>query len=151
MAVNVQIKTRQMLHSDIVNALKIEELSFSEPWSKQVFVEYLNQRKSFGIVAESDNDMIGFALYDLLDVSIFVASFAVHPMHRRCGVGTKLFNKLHDKLKIGGRESINTCVKETNLVAQLFLKSQGFICDAIIDDIYANGELGYHFEKFLST
>ncbi len=144
--VNEQVKTRYMTRSDIIKVLVVEEASFEIPWTKEDFESYLDQRQSIGMIAETTNDIIGFVTYDLLDKKIAITNFAILPQWRRKHVGTELFSKLYSKLK-NGFNIIEVCLKETNLVAQLFLKSNGYICDAIVEDLFEDGDLGYHFVR----
>ena len=65
-------------------------------------------------------------IYELHKAKLHILNFAVHPQFRRLGVGSQMVAKLISKLSSHRRTRITLEVRETNLTAQLFFRSQGF-------------------------
>jgi ribosomal-protein-alanine N-acetyltransferase len=78
------------------------------------------------MVAEQGEKVVGFMIYELHKNKLHILNFAVHPGYRRAGVGIQMVNKLVSKLSSHRRTRITLEVRETNLTAQLFFRSQGF-------------------------
>jgi ribosomal-protein-alanine N-acetyltransferase len=78
------------------------------------------------MVAEVDHEIVGFMIYELHKSKLHILNFAVADSARRQGIGTQMVNKLVDKLSQQRRKEIVLEVRETNISAQLFFKSQSF-------------------------
>src|SRR5438270_12125014 len=65
-----------------------------------------------------------------------ILDFAVAPACRRVAVGTQMVAKLISKLSSHRRTRITLEVRETNLAAQLFFRSQGFKAIKVLRSFY---------------
>lgn len=130
------IHIRWMIRRDMRDVLGIESSSFEFPWSEEDFVQCLRQRNCIGMVAEHDEAVVGFMIYELHKTRLHVINFAVHPAFRRRGVGSQMLNKLIAKLSVQRRSKILLEVRETNLDAQLFFRDNGFRAVAVLRDFY---------------
>jgi len=65
-------------------------------------------------------------IYELHKAKLHILNFAVHPNYRRTGVGGQMITQLISKLSNHRRTKITLAVRERNLIAQLFFRSQGF-------------------------
>ena len=74
------------------------------------------------MVAEHDDQIVGFMIYELHKTRLHVLNFAVARQYRRLGVGTQMLEKLVAKLSHQRRSRILLEVRETNLAAQLFFR-----------------------------
>ncbi|HEX3872486.1 MAG TPA: ribosomal protein S18-alanine N-acetyltransferase, partial [Pirellulales bacterium] len=110
--------------------------SFEFPWSEDEFIRCLRQRNCVGMVAELDDKVVGFMVYELHKTRLHVLNFCVSPAHRRCGVGSRMIQKLVGKLSTQRRTRIMLEVRETNLAAQLFFRAQGFRAVNVLHDFY---------------
>jgi [ribosomal protein S18]-alanine N-acetyltransferase len=122
----VMRETRWMIRRDLDEVIEIERLSFPVPWTEEDFLSCLRTRNVVGMVCEDKRRIIGHMLYELHKSSLHLVNFAVHPDHRRDGVGASMVHRLTTKLVEQRREEIVLEVRETNLSAQLFFRSQGF-------------------------
>lgn len=113
----------------------IEKASFEFPWSERDFIRCLRQRGCIGMVAELDGVVVGFMIYELHENRIHLINFAVDLSHRRSGVGKAMMGELIRKLT-SDRNRILLEVRETNLDAQKFFKSQGFRAISVLRDFY---------------
>lgn len=128
---------RWMIRRDMPSVLDIEEKSFEFHWCEEEFIRCLCQRTCIGMVAElPDETIAGFMIYELHKNRIHLLNLAVHPSFRRLGVGLAIIDKLVSKLSKDRRNRIMLEVRESNLPAQLFLKSSGFRAVQILRDFY---------------
>jgi [ribosomal protein S18]-alanine N-acetyltransferase len=135
-AVNVQI--RWMIRRDMPDVLRIERESFEFHWTEEDFLACLRQRNCIGMVAEHDNRVVGFMIYELHKTSLHILNFAVAPGWRRHSVGAQMIDKLINKLSQQRRQQISLEVRETNLTAQLFYQSQGFRAVKVLRNHYSD-------------
>jgi ribosomal-protein-alanine N-acetyltransferase len=116
--------------------MQIEQASFEFPWTEEEFIRCLRQRDCIGMVAERNEEVVGFMIYELHKTRIHILSFAVHPEFRREGVGKAMTEKLVSKLAYQRRNRIVLEVRETNLSAQLFFRQLGFRATGVLKDFY---------------
>lgn len=125
------IHVRWMIRRDLPEVLEIEHDSFAEPWCEDDFILRLRECKTIGMVAEDEDRVVGFMIYVLKPTSLELINFAVHPGHRRRGVGATLVRKLTSKLTGSKRHELVVRISESNLEGQVFLRSQGFLATAV--------------------
>jgi ribosomal-protein-alanine N-acetyltransferase len=121
-----------------MEVLEIENQSFEFPWSEDDFIRCLRQRNCIGMVAEHDERVAGFMIYELHRNRLHILNFAVAPEFRRKGVGHQMVEKLIGKLSSQRRSRIMLEVRETNLAAQLFFRSLGFRAISVLRDFYVD-------------
>ena len=130
------VHIRWMIRRDMPSVLAIESSSFEFPWTEDEFIRCLRQRDCIGMVAERNEEVAGFMIYELHKTRIHVLSFAVHPEFRREGVGKAMIEKLISKLAYQRRNRIVLEVRETNLDAQLFFRQLGFRATGVLKGFY---------------
>ncbi len=130
------VHIRWMIRRDMPEVLAIENASFEFPWLEEDFIRCLRQRNCIGMVAEYEERIVGFMIYELHRNRLHVLNFAVHPQQRRRGVGQKMVDKLVGKLSTQRRDRIMLEVRETNLDAQLFFRQLGFRAISVLRDFY---------------
>jgi ribosomal-protein-alanine N-acetyltransferase len=122
----LQVHIRWMIRRDMPEVLAIEAGQESLPWMEDEFLKVLRQRNCIGMVAEADDQIVGFMIYELNKHRLQILNFAVHPKFRRRGVATQIASKLMGKLSSQRRTKISLHIRETNLPAQLFFRAIGF-------------------------
>jgi ribosomal-protein-alanine N-acetyltransferase len=132
----VNVHIRWMIRRDMPEVLAIEAHSFEFPWSEDDFIRCLRQRNCIGMVAERDERVVGFMIYELHRNRLHILNFAVHPDFRRNGVGNQMATKLIGKLSPQRRSRILLEVRETNLDAQLFFRDLNFKAISVLRDFY---------------
>jgi ribosomal-protein-alanine N-acetyltransferase len=132
----VRVHIRWMIRRDMPDVLAIETDSFEFPWTDEDFLRCLRQRNSIGMVAEHEDRVVGFMIYELHKSRLHVLNFAVGRPWRRLGVGTQMISKLIAKLSTQRRSRILLEVRETNLPAQLFFRSAGFRAISVLRGFY---------------
>ena len=130
------VHIRWMIRRDMPEVLAIEGNSFEFPWSEDDFIRCLRQRNCIGMVAEHDERVAGFMIYELHKTRLHILNFAVHPDYRRRGVGAQMVEKLIGKLSYQRRTRILLEIRETNLPAQLFFRALGFKAISVLRDFY---------------
>jgi ribosomal-protein-alanine N-acetyltransferase len=125
-----------MIRRDMPEVLQTEQDSFEYSWTEEDFLRCLRQRNCIGMVAEQGERVVGFMIYELHKQKLHILNFAVHPHYRRGGVGQQMVSKLISKLSSHRRTRITLEVRETNLPAQLFFRSQDFKAVRVLRHFY---------------
>ncbi len=126
------LRIRWMIRRDMPAVLDIEATSFEYAWSEGDFIRCLRQRNCIGMVAECENQVVGYMIYELHKNSLHILNFAVARSWRRHGVGRAMMCKLTGKLSAKRRDHILLEVRESNLDAQLFFRRLGFRAVAVL-------------------
>ena len=132
----VRVHIRWMIRRDMPEVLQTEQESFEFAWTEEDFLRCLRQRNCIGMVAEQGEKVVGFMIYELHKAKLHILNFAVHPLCRRSGVGAQMVAKLISKLSSHRRTRVTLEVRETNLGAQLFFRSQGFKAVRVLRAFY---------------
>ncbi len=132
----LRVHIRWMIRRDMAEVLDIESQSFEFPWSEDDFIRCLRQRNCIGMVAEQDEQLVGFMIYELHKTRLHILNFAVSEDATRRSVGQQMVDKLISKLSSQRRTRITLEVRETNLDAQLFFRDCGFRAVSVLRDYY---------------
>ena len=130
------VQIRWLIRRDMADVLRIEHESFEFPWTEEDFLSCLRQRNCIGMVAEHEQKIVGFMIYELHNSKLNILNFAVGDEARRSQVGTQMVQKLVDKLSQQRRNEIILEVRETNLSAQLFFSNHRFRAVSILRGHY---------------
>jgi len=127
---------------DLDEIMELERLCFASPWSRQVFVEELQQDFSWIMTlrhAESRR-MLGFINYWIVHDEIHVLNVATHPEWRRRGLGQLL---MQHAIEVGtGRSAqlVTLEVRRSNAAAHTMYLKLGFVVVGVREGYYENGE-----------
>ncbi len=132
----IRVHIRWMIRRDMPEVQAIEAESFEYPWSEDDFIRCLRQRNCIGMIAEYEDHVVGFMIYELHKTKIHVLNFAVAPAFRHRGVGSQMVAKLIAKLSTQRRSRVMLEVRETNLAAQVFFRSNGFRAISVLRNFY---------------
>ena len=143
----VRIHIRWMIRRDMPEVLATELSSFEYAWTEDDFLRCLRQRNCIGMVAETDEHVIGFMIYELHRSRLHILNFAVHPEVRRTGIGKQMLSKLVNKLSTHRRQKITLAVRERNLEAQMFFSRHDFKATRVLRHYYEDsGEDAFQME-----
>jgi ribosomal-protein-alanine N-acetyltransferase len=131
-----KIIIRWMVRKDLPEVIDIERKCFEYPWAEGDFIATLRQRNCIGMVAEYQNRVAGFMVYEVPKNRIHLLNIAVSPEHQRSGFASQMIKKLTNKLITQGRSKITVEIRETNLPALLCFKSVGFRATVILKNFY---------------
>jgi ribosomal-protein-alanine N-acetyltransferase len=132
----VCVHIRWMIRRDMSEVFDIEFLTFDRPWTEHDFLGCLRRSNSIGMVAEHEDQVVGFMIYELHKTRLHLLNFAVHPDFKRQHVGTEMVNKLVGKLSKERLTRVLLEVGERNLPAQLFFRSLGFRAISVLRNFY---------------
>jgi len=117
---------REVQKKDIASIVRIENIAFSQPWSKKGIADFLKQNNSIMLVAEEFGKIVGYVgLYYVLDEAN-ITNIAVLPGYRRIGVGENLIRYLIDEVKKRDIRGITLEVRESNEAAINLYTKLGF-------------------------
>jgi len=132
----VSVHIRWMIRRDMPEVLDIENRCFEFPWFEEDFIRCLRQRNCIGMVAEHEERVVGFMIYELHKTRLHILNFSVHPDFQRAGVGSQMIAKLVSKLSFQRRTRVLLEVRETNLDAQIFFRNNGFRATSVLREYY---------------
>jgi len=125
-----------MIRRDMPEVLQIEKDSFDYAWTEEDFLRCLRQRNCIGMVAEYGDKVVGFMIYELHKSKLHILNFAASRTLRRRGVGGQMVAKLIGKLSSHRRTRITLAIRETNLAAQVFFRSEDFRATKVLRSYY---------------
>lgn len=121
-----EIQIRWLIRRDMDEVLAIEKSNFECPWDEMDFLTCLRQRNCIGTVAEFQHEIYGFMIYELHKNKLRILNFAVHKSFQRQGIGSRLVQRLIDKLSQQRRREVVLEIRDGNLDGQLFFQHHGF-------------------------
>ena len=114
--------------ADIDDILRIESISFTNPWTREMYLSELEHRdvSFFYIARDAVGEAIGFCSCWLVLDEIHINNLAVLPEHRRSGVASALIEHV---LKEGGARGAHRAtleVRRSNEPARKLYEKFGF-------------------------
>ena len=130
---------RQMTEHDLDVIVQIEEACFTDPWSKQGFIDSLHETSAHLLVIEDESEgIVGYAcLYQVVDEGEIV-NVAIDPKHRQKGYGAKLVDALIQLGRELGAERFFLEVRKSNEAGQALYGSLGFAACGVRKGFYEN-------------
>lgn len=122
-----KLKIKNVEISDLDSIVKIEEMSFENPWSRTSFEEELKSKSTTFLVAKINNELVGYIIIRYIDDEGYILNIAVHPEFRSLGIGKLLMKQvleIANKLKL---KNIYLEVRESNIIAKKLYHNLGFI------------------------
>jgi ribosomal-protein-alanine N-acetyltransferase len=119
-----------MRHRHVGQILAIERASYPKPWSAQVFHDELDQARDghrHYLVARHGRAVIGYGGLMFAVDEAHVTNLAVHPAHRREGVGSRLLHALGREAVERGSTAWTLEVRASNEAAQELYRKFGFV------------------------
>ncbi|HET9251297.1 MAG TPA: ribosomal protein S18-alanine N-acetyltransferase [Candidatus Eisenbacteria bacterium] len=123
----------------IDEVLEIEKLSFSDPWSREMFRSELEVGGgTYARMAIRDRKLVGYLLAVLIEDEAHLGNLAVHPSERGSGVGQRLLDDLLGTARGSGITRITLEVRKSNESARKFYFRNDFIDVAMRKNYYRN-------------
>ena len=115
-----------MGEDDLDAIMEIEQASFSDPWTRDGFLESLKQPYAKMFVAKKDSKVVGYCcLYYILDEGEII-NVAIHPDCRGKGYGKMMLEHLLKEGKCVGVKRFVLDVSVSNTPGQRLYESAGF-------------------------
>ena len=126
----MEVTISPMTNEDLGEVLEIERDSFICPWSRGAFEkELLRNSHAYYIVAKyplNNNKTVGYGGVWLLFDEAHITTLAVHPSHRRTGIGSALLRNLLQQSFLKGVSQVVLEVRDSNYIAQRMYEKYGF-------------------------
>ena len=116
----------QMNESHIDGIAQIEKLCFSDPWSVNSIASELGNPLSLWLVAVEGDTLLGYIGSQTVLGEGDMMNLAVHPDHRRRGVGEGLVVALVGQLRAKGAKRLALEVRASNAPAIALYGKMGF-------------------------
>jgi ribosomal-protein-alanine N-acetyltransferase len=122
-----KVVIQRMSKEDVDQVARLERICFSDPWSKETFMEELQLTLAIPLVAKLEGKVVAYTCLWHLNDQLEVANFAVSPDHRSKGIGEKLMKRILLEAKEKGCKSIVLGVRESNKTAINLYVKFGFV------------------------
>ena len=128
---SVPVAFDSMRRDDLPEVLAIESLSFSEPWTEEMFLyELSSEGISEVLVARTDEGsglrIAGFLCAWIVAGELQINNIAVHPGYRRRGVASQLLEEIIRRAKSMGAKAGYLEVRASNEAANALYQRYGF-------------------------
>ena len=135
-----KVSVRPYSALDLPAILEIEQASFPVPWKEAFFLSEIQNPCSCFLVARQENQVTGYLCAWLVADEVQILRIAVHPTHRRQGVGRSLLLATLAEARQEGARFASLEVRKSNLSALAFYDEFGFHQVATRRRYYENGE-----------
>lgn len=130
---------RYLKEEDIDQILKIEELSFATPWTRQSFENELNLNQfAVYLVLEKEGQIVGYCGMWLIVDEAHITNIAVLPEFRGQKLGEGILSMVMDIARQRGAKTMTLEVRVSNEVAQSLYRKLGFINGGIRKNYYTD-------------
>ncbi|MBD7939477.1 ribosomal protein S18-alanine N-acetyltransferase [Cytobacillus sp. Sa5YUA1] len=130
---------RLMTEDDIDEVIKIEEASFSSPWSREAFYNEMTMNQfSVYVVLEDGEELIGYGGAWVVTDEAHVTNVAILPRHRGKKLGEALMVQLMTVAKEMGALKMTLEVRVSNMVARRLYSKLGFQEGGIRKNYYSD-------------
>jgi ribosomal-protein-alanine N-acetyltransferase len=145
--VNAAIQIRALTPGDLSQVEEIERQSFPNAWPPRELHRFLRCVTVDAMAAQVSGVIAAFAFVERAPGEAHILNFAVHPSHRRAGVGRRLMEAILADARTKGLRKVRLEVRESNVPAQLFYRRLGFRATRILKNHYRDSlEDGYRME-----
>lgn len=132
-----------MTSADLPEVMEIERLAFESPWSQGLFLRELKLPFAQLMVARTVNGrraLAGYVCWWTIGDEVHIHNLAVHPDHRRAGVGRFLVQHVLDDAAARAVQSISLEVRHDNESARALYRAFGFSERGVRKHYYGRGE-----------
>ena len=127
------IGNAQIHLASVHDALRIAEMSrhtiesgLGWSWTPARVEREIRAQQSNVIIAVEGSEMVGFAIMSYADDEARLNLFAVHPHHRRKGIGTRMLQWLERTALVNGSGVVYLEARQNNLTARHFYEALGY-------------------------
>jgi ribosomal-protein-alanine N-acetyltransferase len=131
---------RDATKEDLPAILEIDGASFSQPWSQRSFEQCFADDKTYIVIAQSDERVLGFGVAYTVGDEGEITTLAVDAAVRGQGVGEKILQALLDFCRARGAHKVFLEVRAGNGAAQRLYARCGFVEAGLRRRYYADGE-----------
>lgn len=132
------MKIVNMTADHVASVAELEKLCFRDPWSEKSVASELNNPLSLWLVALEDGGVVGYVGSQTVMDETDMMNVAVHPDHRRKGIGQQLIDELVRRLEKQGSVSLTLEVRASNEPAKQMYEKLGFAIAGRRPNYYRN-------------
>lgn len=143
------MKLRLWEREDIESISQIEQICFSDPWSKAAFEEVAFSPFRHCFLVEDGGQVCAYSCLFVLFEDAEVQNIAVSPAARGKGYAKALLREMHEKAKALGAKRCLLEVREGNAPALALYESFGYTRYGLRGKYYADGENAVLMQKDL--
>jgi len=131
---------RRVEISDAARVQALERECFPDPYPAYLLDDLIKNEREHFFVAVDSGEIVGYSVASATGREGHVVSVAVHPSHRRQGIGTDLVSTVLRELAKDGVTGIHLEVRIGNVAAISFYERLGFQARSQMKGYYADGE-----------
>tara|TARA_B100000214_G_scaffold257251_1_gene189629 strand:- start:1051 stop:1518 length:468 start_codon:yes stop_codon:yes gene_type:complete len=149
----MNLKIIQLGLMDLNDCVDLDQKSLNGLWSKSQWKKELTNPKtiSIGIREFETKKLVALCSAWLVIDELHITFMAVHPLHRRKGLGKSLFSDLIKRSKKFQTNQIHLEVKDSNESAKAFYNSMGLKTVGKRINFYKDGSNAVLFNKEINT
>jgi ribosomal-protein-alanine N-acetyltransferase len=134
-------RLRPMQAADVEAVLAIEKRNFPAPWTRRAFLaEIAATSVSQPLVAEYQNQIIGYVVPWFVADELQIANIAIHEDFRRRGLARQIIVCLCDAAPRRGCRVAHLEVRRSNTAARMLYEKLGFQTTKVRRNYYEPGE-----------
>ena len=132
----MNILIRPMELGDVQEVSRIEQESFSLPWSQEEFVKTLGRSYTLALVAQLDEKVVGFCILTNICNEGNIDNVAVDVTCRGQGIASALVEEMIIQGKAAGIRDFTLEVRVSNGAAIRVYEKMGFVSEGIRPNFY---------------
>lgn len=117
---------QNMQPEDVDEVVKIEQQSFSDPWSEENFLVELDLPFSWVWTAKINNRLTGYCCCWEIEEELQIANLAVYPEFRNQGIGKKILQEILNRACQRKIKKVTLEVRESNQFGLKLYQAFGF-------------------------
>ena len=133
----LDIETRTMGADDLDDILAIERVSFSIPWSRDIFMGEIEHPLCHDLVARVEGQIAGYISFAIVHDEIHLRNLAVHRDWKRHGVASRLLSRMITISSAEGARYGTLEVRKGNVAAIELYKRFGFVVKGVRPSYYS--------------
>ncbi|MDD3413270.1 MAG: ribosomal protein S18-alanine N-acetyltransferase [Lachnospiraceae bacterium] len=130
------IKIIELTEDDVDEVSRIEQDTFSMPWSRDAFMEMIQCEYAYYVVAKDGNEVLGCCGIRNMCGDGEITNVVVKREARKKGIGEIMLLELMERSKKIGVRAYTLEVRESNLPAIQLYKKFGFETEGIRKNFY---------------
>ena len=130
------IKIRAMQDADVEQVSRLEEETFSMPWSRESFLSMIHNKNARYYVAEEDGCIVGGCGVLMAAGEGNITNVVVDKNFRNQGIGTRMLQYLIEEGRKNGLCAFTLEVRVSNAQAIHVYEKLGFFSEGIRPDFY---------------
>ena len=132
--------TRSATFADLDDLLDIEQSCYAFPWSRQQFIDELDNPASLIEAVLVDERIVGYICFWLICGELQIQNLAIRPEYRRLGIAQALLEDVIERCRQQGMNSVWLEVREDNHAAIGLYLGCGFVISGRRKKYYQDGE-----------